>query len=66
MGLLIFELPQANEIKKDDIISIDLDNGTITNTTQQKEYRFTPIPDFMQELIDVGGLINYAKKEIGV
>lgn len=64
MGLPIFELPEALEIKENDEISIDLDNGKIINNTTNKSYEFIPIPEFMQELISVGGLINYAKEEI--
>ncbi|PLY08916.1 MAG: 3-isopropylmalate dehydratase [Arcobacter sp.] len=65
MGLPIFELPESLEIKEGEEISIDLDNGEITNNTQNKTYRFTAIPPFMQELIQTGGLINYAKAEMG-
>ncbi|AXX92116.1 3-isopropylmalate dehydratase [Malaciobacter molluscorum LMG 25693] len=64
MGLPIFELPEALEIKEGEEISIDLDNGKIINNTTNKTYEFKAIPEFMQELISVGGLINYAKSEI--
>lgn len=64
MGLPIFELPESLEIKEGHEISIDLDNGEITNNTTNKTYKFTPIPPFMQELIATGGLINYAKEEM--
>ncbi|RXJ82087.1 3-isopropylmalate dehydratase small subunit [Arcobacter sp. F2176] len=64
MGLPIFELPESLEIKEGEEISIDLDNGEITNNTQNKTYKFTAIPPFMQELIATGGLINYAKAEM--
>ncbi|WP_121626833.1 3-isopropylmalate dehydratase small subunit [Poseidonibacter antarcticus] len=64
MGLPIFELPESLEIKEGETISINLDNGVITNDTTKKEYEFTPIPPFMQELIASGGLINYAKAEM--
>jgi len=64
MGLPIFELPESLEIKEGETISINLDNGIITNTTTNKEYVFTPIPPFMQELIASGGLINYAIEEM--
>lgn len=64
MGLPIFELPESLEIKEGEEISIDLDNGEITNNTQNKTYKFTAIPPFMQELIETGGLINYAKAEM--
>ena len=64
MGLPIFELPESLEIKEGDNISIDLDKGLIVNNTSNKTYEFTAIPDFMQELIAAGGLINYAKAEM--
>jgi len=64
MGLPIFELPESTEIKKGDVVTINLDNGTITNKTNGKSYDFTPIPPFMQELINAGGLMNYAANEV--
>jgi len=41
-----------------------MDAGEIINITQSKSYKFTPIPEFMQELVDAGGLIQFAKNEI--
>jgi len=64
MGLPIFELKEANEIDEGDVIKIDMDAGEVINITQSKRYKFTPIPDFMQELVDAGGLIEFAKNEI--
>jgi 3-isopropylmalate/(R)-2-methylmalate dehydratase small subunit len=64
MGLPIFELQESAEIAEGDEISVDMNNGTITNKTSQKVYSFIPIPAFMQELIDAGGLMNYAQNEI--
>jgi 3-isopropylmalate/(R)-2-methylmalate dehydratase small subunit len=64
MGLPIFELPESLEIKEGEEISINLDEGEITNLTTNKTYKFIPIPPFMQELIASGGLINYAKAEM--
>ncbi len=64
MGLPIFELPESAEIGEGDVVSIDMDAGTVTNKTTGKTYKFTPIPPFMQELISAGGLMNFAKNEI--
>ena len=64
MGLPIFELPESAEIKEGESISINMDAGTITNETTGKTYNFTPIPAFMQELLNAGGLMNYAAEEI--
>lgn len=64
MGLPIFELDESAEISEGDAVSIDMNAGTITNKTTSKTYKFIPIPAFMQELIDAGGLMNFASKEI--
>ena len=64
MGLPIFELPEADEIQEGDVVRIDMESGEIINETQGKSYKFTPIPEFMQELVEAGGLIAYAQKEI--
>ena len=63
MGLPIFELAEASEIKQTDEVTINLEEGTIVNNTTSKTYKFTPIPPFMQELIATGGLMEFAAKE---
>ncbi len=64
MGLPIYELKESDEIKELDKLKVDAKSGTIENITQNKKYKFSPIPPFMQELIECGGLINYAKQEM--
>ncbi|MEA3371865.1 MAG: 3-isopropylmalate dehydratase small subunit [Campylobacterota bacterium] len=64
MGLPIFELPESAEIKEGDEVRVDMNAGTITNKSTNKTYNFVPIPEFMQELIDAGGLMNFAANEL--
>ncbi len=64
MGLPIFELAESAEISEGDDITVNMNAGTITNNTTGKSYNFTPIPEFMQELIDAGGLMNFAANEV--
>jgi 3-isopropylmalate/(R)-2-methylmalate dehydratase small subunit len=61
MGLAIYELPNTDEISEGDEIVIDSSRGEIKDITTDKIYKFTPIPPFMQELVSVGGLMEYAK-----
>ena len=63
-GLLILEIKETDEINAGDELKIDVDNGTVVNLTSGKEYKFSPIPPFMQELLKSGGLIEYAKTRI--
>ena len=64
MGLPIFELKESAEIAEGDEISVDMNNGTIITKTSGRVYSFLPIHSFMQDLIDAGGLMNYAQNEI--
>jgi 3-isopropylmalate/(R)-2-methylmalate dehydratase small subunit len=64
MGLPIFELAEADKIGEGDRVRIDMEKGIIENLTTGEKFEFTPIPPFMQQLIESGGLINYAKKLI--
>lgn len=65
IGLPIFEAPQAVlEIQEGDLVEIDADKGIIQNKTQDQIYRFKPIPPFMQELINAGGLIQWTKNRL--
>ena len=66
MGLPILECPEAVDgISPGDALEVNTDSGTIINKTTGKSYSAQPIPPFMQELIEAGGLMKYvkAKKE---
>jgi 3-isopropylmalate/(R)-2-methylmalate dehydratase small subunit len=63
IGLPILESPQAvKAIKNGDEVEINLNQGTIKNLTQKKEYKSQPFPEFMQKIIKAGGLLRYIKK----
>ncbi len=67
MGLPILESKEAvDDIKETDEIEVDIDTGIIKNITTDKEYKSNPIPKFMQELINSGGLFGYAKKLLNI
>ena len=67
IGLPIFESTEASEKVKDgDEIEIDADRGIIRNISTKEEYNANPIPPFMQELIDAGGLIEWTKRKLKV
>ena len=63
-GLPLMESAEAVDgIKNGDIVKVDTDTGVITNQTSGKTYQAKPYPEFMQELIKAGGLINYIKRK---
>jgi 3-isopropylmalate/(R)-2-methylmalate dehydratase small subunit len=65
IGLPIFESPEAAKaIEEGDQIEIDSANGIIKNITKGEEYKASPFPEFMQEIMSAGGLISYVKGRI--
>lgn len=59
IGLAIVECPEAVDgISEGDRVEADLDNGIIRNLTTGREYRTEPFPEFVQKIIENGGLIN--------
>ncbi|MBO8137949.1 MAG: 3-isopropylmalate dehydratase small subunit [Desulfotomaculum sp.] len=65
IGLPIFECPEAAEkIQPGDRLEIDAGSGLIKNLTRDESYRAAPVPEFMQQIIAAGGLINYVAKRV--
>lgn len=63
IGLPVIEAPEAAAIAEGDELEIFLDEGTIT--AGGRSYPFSPIPDFMMDLVRAGGLMPWLKEEIG-
>jgi 3-isopropylmalate/(R)-2-methylmalate dehydratase small subunit len=63
-GLPLLESREASEAINDrDQVQIDLSTGEILDLTQQRKFLAKPIPPFMQELIEDGGLISHLRKK---
>jgi 3-isopropylmalate/(R)-2-methylmalate dehydratase small subunit len=56
IGLPILECEEA--AKDRDTVSVNFDTGVITNDTTGKTYQAEPFPEFIQNIIAKGGLIN--------
>jgi 3-isopropylmalate/(R)-2-methylmalate dehydratase small subunit len=63
-GLIILEVAEADKITEGDTLKIDILGGMVQNVTKNETYKFTPIPPFMTELLNAGGLMEYAAEEI--
>jgi 3-isopropylmalate/(R)-2-methylmalate dehydratase small subunit len=65
LGLPIIELEGINkQVKEGDLLEVDLHAGEIRNLTSNKTLKFTPLPDFLLEILESGGLEPYANKLI--
>ena len=55
----------AQEINAGDQVSVDFATGVITDETTGKTYQAAPFPEFINGIIQSGGLLN-SLKERGV
>lgn len=61
-GLAIVECDEAaKDIDEGDEVEVDFDKGVINNLTKGKEYKTEAFPEFMQKIINRGGLVEYIK-----
>lgn len=65
IGLPILIAPEAADgIKQGDEVTVDLATGEISDLTTGQKYQAQPLPAFMQELVEAGGLLPYLKKRL--
>jgi len=65
IGLPILECPAAADaIREGDEIEIDPAAGIIRNLTKDESYRSVPFPDFLQQIIEQGGLLAYVEDRL--
>lgn len=58
IGLAIVECPEAVAgISEGDKVEADLDNGVIYNRTTGAQFKTQPFPEFVQKIIQNGGLV---------
>lgn len=65
IGIPILECDEASkDIEQSDELEVDFRTGIIHNLTKNQTYKVQPFPEFMQEIVKAGGLINYIKKNM--
>jgi len=65
IGIPTLECEEASKnIEQGDELEVDFRTGIIHNLTKNQTYKVQPFPEFMQEIIKAGGLINYIKKNM--
>ncbi len=64
IGLPIIECPEASRgIENGDEVEVDFDTGMIKDLTKGTQYQGQAFPEFMQRIIDAGGLVNYINQK---
>ncbi len=62
IGLPVVECPV--EARDGDELEIDFNKGTIRNKNNKKSWSFKPLPAFLVELMEHGGLVGYTKEKL--
>ncbi len=63
-GLPILVLEDTSEIRNGDELEVNVEAGDIYDATTGKKYKVSPLPPFVMEIINDGGLIPHLKKVI--
>ncbi|MEM2924710.1 MAG: 3-isopropylmalate dehydratase small subunit [Methanocellales archaeon] len=61
IGLPVLECKDVDKISDGDLLEVDFSSGLIVNKTKNETYSTTPLPDFLQEMMKRGGLIEFMK-----
>jgi len=64
IGLPLFVSADVERIRDGDSIEIDADEGIIFNRSRGESYKTTPLPPFLQEIVEAGGLVDYTKRKV--
>jgi 3-isopropylmalate/(R)-2-methylmalate dehydratase small subunit len=62
IGLPFLEFDEVDKIEDGDGLEIDLSGGIIKNITKNQTYKTQVFPEFLQEIVKQGGLMNYIKR----
>jgi 3-isopropylmalate/(R)-2-methylmalate dehydratase small subunit len=65
VGLPIVECPGVTEgAETGDEFRVGLETGEVENVTRGKRFTATPLPEFMQEILDSGGLMPWVARRL--
>ena len=64
IGLPLFICPDVDKIADGSEMEIDMAGGIIENRSRQESYQTTPLPDFLQEIVEAGGLVEYTRQQL--
>ena len=64
IGLPIIEFHDINAINTGDELDINFEKGILKNITDKTEFKINKLPAFLQDIISVGGLVNFARNKV--
>ena len=64
IGLPLFICPDVDKIADGSEIEIDMARGIIEDRSRHEFHQTTPLPDFLQEIVEAGGLVEYTRRQV--
>ena len=65
IGLPVIICPKAHALlRQGDEVEVDLNRGLVRSVLTGKELRFEPLPKFLVEILDNGGLVPYVRERL--
>lgn len=62
IGLPVLICPDADRMAEGDEIEIDAAGGTVVNQTRGESYRVEPLPAFISQITEAGGILNFIRE----
>lgn len=65
IGLPVVEVESIQEeVEQGDVLELDLLSGTVANERTGKVLSFVPLPPFLLEIVELGGLAEYVRRRV--
>ena len=64
IGLPLLICADVDNINDGDLLELNLAEGFIYNLVNEETYRTTPLPPFIRNIVEVGGLVEYTKRMV--
>ena len=62
IGLKVLECEDTDKIEDGDELEVDYERNVIVNKTKNEEYEIRPIPEFLRNIMEKGGLVEFSKE----
>jgi 3-isopropylmalate/(R)-2-methylmalate dehydratase small subunit len=63
IGLTLFVCEEADKINDGDDVEINVKTGEIHDKTKRIRLKAKPLPEFMQRIVEKGGLVNFLRSD---
>ncbi|MDM7935015.1 MAG: 3-isopropylmalate dehydratase small subunit [Methanothrix sp.] len=61
-GLPLLICSEVDRIRDGETLEVDLAGGLIHNLSAGESYRAAPLPEFLRDIVDAGGLVEYTRR----